>query len=198
MANIHVNAVSRIAAGTRLTGDFATQDDLRIDGTFEGKLYCGGRLEVGESGVVKGTIVGSNIDFSGTMSGGTIYAKDTLSLKGGCKVGGDLHSARLQVDLGAQFVGACKLLDGDKYDKAAAPLLGLLPAAPKEAPAAEPAPAYFAEPAAPVAEPEVPVAEPQTAEEPIPDQKPEEPRKEDKSALDSMAESWLGWQKRSR
>ena len=202
MANIHVNAVSCIAAGTRFVGDYATQDDLRIDGTFEGKLYCGGLLEVGESGVVKGTIVGNNIQFSGTMSGGSFYAKDTLTLKNGSKVGGDIYSSRLQIDLGAQFVGNCKLMDGDKFEKAAAPLMGMLQAVPKvETPAVEEkAPFYSAGPAPEsvvkeeVPEPEVPAVEPLAAV--AQNEKPA--AKGEKSALDSMAESWLGWQKRSR
>lgn len=202
MANIHVNVVSCIAAGTRFVGDYATQDDLRIDGSFEGKLYCGGLLEVGESGVVKGTIVGNNIQFSGTMSGGSFYAKDTLTLKNGSKVGGDIYSSRLQIDLGAQFVGNCKLMDEDKFEKAAAPLMGMLQAVPKvETPAVEEkAPFYSAGPAPEsvvkeeVPEPEVPAVEPQAAV--AQDEKPA--AKGEKSALDSMAESWLGWQKRSR
>ena len=198
MANM--NDLSRIAAGTQLTGDFATPGDLRIDGLFEGKLYCGGTLTVGEQGVVKGTVVGNVVEFSGTMSGGTFYAKDTLALKSGCKVGGDIYAARLQVDLGAQFVGGCKLLDEGKFEKAAAPLLGMLPAEarPREEKASE------AESFAPVQEPDAPEI-PETEEVPevpesvpVPEEKPAEPAKEDKSTLDSMAESWLGWQKRSR
>ena len=124
----NVNDVSRISAGTVFSGDFATANDIRIDGTFEGRLYCAGRLVVGEKGVVKGDIMGQNIDFSGTMIGGNLYVKDTLSLKSGCTVEGDLYFQRLQVDLEAKFTGSCRVLPETEFLKVASPLYDMLPA----------------------------------------------------------------------
>ena len=93
------NEISCIASGSKFSGDFATRSDLRIDGVFEGNLYCSGRLVVGESGVVKGTVIGNVIEFSGTMEGGSFFVKDYLSLKGGSVVNGDIFANGLQVDL---------------------------------------------------------------------------------------------------
>lgn len=179
---------SRIASGTRFKGDFATRSDLRIDGVFEGKLFCSGRLVVGENGVVKGTIIGNVIEFSGTMDGGSFFVKDTLSLKSGSVVEGDIFTRRFQVDLGARFVGTSKILEEEKYVKAAAPFESLLPseAAPAAAEQIQEAPVAAQEQEEPVAE-SAPVAEPAPA--------PAAP-KEEKAEVDSMAESWLGWNKK--
>ena len=49
----NMNEVNRIAMGTRLVGDLASGNDIRIDGQFEGRLYCAGRLVVGEKAVLR-------------------------------------------------------------------------------------------------------------------------------------------------
>ena len=109
--NVNVNDVNRIAAGAKFTGDMATLNDIRIDGTFEGRLYSRARVVVGEKAVVKGDIFASYIDFNGTMLGGNFYVKDTLSLKSGCTVNGDLYFQRFQVELDARFTGKCQVID---------------------------------------------------------------------------------------
>lgn len=122
----NVNDVGRIAAGARFTGDYATVNDIRIDGTFEGRLYSGARVVVGEKGVVKGDIFAGDIDFGGTMLGGSFYAKETLSLKTGSSVEGDLFFQRLQVEKGARFNGHCKVTGEAEFRQAAASMEQLL------------------------------------------------------------------------
>ncbi len=121
--NISVNEVSRISAGSVFKGEISSPNDIRIDGTFEGKVYSKGRVVVGEKAVVKGDIICQNVDFWGVIQG-NFYVKDTLSLKGGCKVDGDLHIKRLQVELDARFNGNCKMLAEGEFDKLAAQLTG--------------------------------------------------------------------------
>ena len=71
MANtVNVNDVNRIAAGAKFTGDIATVNDIRIDGSFEGRLFSEARVVVGEKAVVKGDIFATFVDFNGTMQGG--------------------------------------------------------------------------------------------------------------------------------
>jgi cytoskeletal protein CcmA (bactofilin family) len=121
-----MNDVNRIAAGAKLVGDLATENDIRIDGDFEGRLYCNGRLVVGEKATLKGDIFCANVDFSGSMAGGHIYARETLSLKAGCTVQGDLYFQRFQVELEAKFTGACKVLAEGEFAKVSAPVSALL------------------------------------------------------------------------
>ena len=126
MAN-NINEVNRIAEGTKFVGDFATASDLRIDGTFEGRLYCATRVIVGEKAVIKGDVFCSILDFNGTMSSGNLYVKDTLSLKAGCSVEGDLFFKRLQVELDAKYTGKCQMIAESEFDKVASEVASMLP-----------------------------------------------------------------------
>lgn len=131
--NVNVNDVNRIAAGAKFTGDMATLNDIRIDGTFEGRLYSRARVVVGEKAVVKGDIFASYIDFNGTMLGGNFYVKDTLSLKAGCTVNGDLYFQRFQVELDARFTGKCQVIDEAAFNKVSAVMSSMLGKPAKEA-----------------------------------------------------------------
>jgi cytoskeletal protein CcmA (bactofilin family) len=121
-----MNDVNRIAYGAEFKGDLATANDMRIDGDFDGRLYCEGRLVVGQKATIKGDIFCTDVDFSGTMTGGNIYTRETLSLKGGCSVHGDLFFQRFQVELDAKFTGSCKVLDEGEFAKVSAPVAALL------------------------------------------------------------------------
>lgn len=124
--NSNMNDVNRIAVGTKLTGDLASENDIRIDGEFDGRLYCAGRVVVGEKAVLKGDFFCANIDFSGTMTGGNIYARETLSLKAGCAIEGDLFFQRFQVELDSRFTGSCKVLKEGEFEKLSSPVASLL------------------------------------------------------------------------
>ena len=92
--------------------------DIRIDGTFEGKVQSKGRVVIGETAVIKGDILCENIDLWGKVEG-NVFVKDTLALKEGCKVDGNLHIRRLSVELGATFNGGCKMISESEFDKMA-------------------------------------------------------------------------------
>ena len=126
MANININEENRIASGAIFKGDIATANDIRIDGTFEGRLYSEARVVVGEKAVVKGDIFCTFVDFNGTMTEGRFYVKDTLTLKAGCSVHGDLFFERLQVELDAKFIGKCQVIGDAEYNKVSDPMRALL------------------------------------------------------------------------
>ena len=125
---VNVNSISRISAGTVIKGEIVSPYDIRIDGTFEGKVQSKGRVVVGESAHIKGDIICENIDLWGKVDGG-VFVKDTLALKEGCVVNGNLHIKRLSVELGATFNGNCKMISDSEFDKVAG-------VQPKDAPAA--------------------------------------------------------------
>jgi cytoskeletal protein CcmA (bactofilin family) len=127
---VNVNSISRISAGTEIKGEILSPNDIRIDGTFEGKVTSKGRVVLCETAVVKGDIVCANIDLWGKVEG-NVYVKDTLSLKEGCKMDGNLHVRRLSVELGATFNGTCRTITEAEFDK----LAGTQPAAQQQKPA---------------------------------------------------------------
>ena len=132
---LNVNSISRISVGTLIKGEIVSPTDIRIDGTFEGKVHSKGRVVLGESAVVKGEIVCNNIDLWGKVEG-DVFVKDTLSLKAGCTMNGNLHTRRLAVELGATFNGSCRTITEAEFNKLAG--TEAAPAA-KQQPAANPA-----------------------------------------------------------
>ena len=116
--NLNVNSISRISAGTVIKGEIISPSDIRIDGTFEGKVQTKGRVVVGETAVVKGDIICENIDLWGKVNG-NVFVKDTLALMEGCQVDGNLNVKRLSVELGATFNGNCRMITDGEFNKVA-------------------------------------------------------------------------------
>ena len=117
---VNVNEVSRISTGTVIKGEINSPNDIRIDGVFEGKIFSKGRGVVGEKAEIKGDIVCENVDFWGKMTG-SLFVRDTLTLKDTCSVNGDLHVQRLVVELGAHFDGTCKMLKEGEFEHVSKP-----------------------------------------------------------------------------
>ena len=115
---VNANAISRISAGTIIKGEILSPCDIRIDGTFEGKIQSKGRVVIGESAHIKGDIVCDNIDLWGKVEG-NVFVKDTLNLKDGCTVLGNLNVRKLSVELGATFNGNCKMISESDFDRVA-------------------------------------------------------------------------------
>ena len=115
---VNVNSISRISAGTIIKGEIVSPNDIRIDGTFEGKVQSKGRVVIGETAVIKGDIVCNDVDLWGKVEG-NVFVKDTLALKEGCVVNGSLHVRRLSVELGATFNGNCKTISEADFDRLA-------------------------------------------------------------------------------
>lgn len=113
---VNVNSISRISAGTIIKGEVISPCDIRIDGTFEGKIQSKGRVVIGESAHIKGDIICDNIDLWGKVEG-NVFVKDTLNLKEGCVVNGNLNVRKLSVELGATFNGNCKMISESDFDK---------------------------------------------------------------------------------
>ena len=113
---LNVNSISRISAGTVIKGEIHSPTDIRIDGTFEGKVYSKGRVVLGDSAIIKGDIICDNIDLWGKVDG-NLFVKDTLSLKEGCVMNGNLNVRRLAVELGATFNGNCRTITEAEFNK---------------------------------------------------------------------------------
>lgn len=114
--SVNVNDVTRISQGAYITGDLVSSTDVRVDGRIDGKIQSEGKIVVGETAKLSGCLMCKNLDFWGKMEG-DIYVKDTLSLKSLAVVNGNLHVRKLQVELGAQVNGSCKMITEQEYDE---------------------------------------------------------------------------------
>ena len=97
-----------IAQGTKIVGDIASQGPFRIDGTVEGNVKTSGKVVIGKSGFIKGTLQGENADFEGKFSGKLILS-GTLSLKATAHIEGEVHTTKLAVEPGATFNATCSM-----------------------------------------------------------------------------------------
>ena len=110
------NSVSRISAGTVIKGEIISPNDIRIDCVFEGTLKVKGKVVVGNTATIKGDVICDNCDICGKLDG-NVYVKDTLGLKDGCIVNGNLHIRRISVELGSTFNGNCKTITETEFAK---------------------------------------------------------------------------------
>lgn len=99
-----------IGAGTKITGDIETSGDLRVDGLIEGNIVSKGKLVLGTSGNIKGTIKCSSAEISGTFDG-KMDVSELLSLKSTANFRGEMTVNKLSIEPGATFNGTCNMTD---------------------------------------------------------------------------------------
>lgn len=113
---VNVNDVSRISAGTSIKGEISSDNDIRVDGNVEGKIFSKGKVVVGESASLKGELLCDVVDLWGKMDG-DIYVNDVLSVKNSAVVNGNIYVRKFQVEMGAQINGSCHMIGEDEYGK---------------------------------------------------------------------------------
>ena len=99
---------NKISEGTRIVGDIISKGGFRIEGDIEGNVKTDGRVVVGRTGSIKGTLVCDNADFEGKFSG-KMTIKDTLSLKSSAQIEGEVVIGKLSVEPGANFNATCNM-----------------------------------------------------------------------------------------
>jgi len=96
-----------------MKGNIVTDGDLHLDGEIEGDLKVG-RLTIGETGCVTGTIQADSIDVHGRVAG-TISARH-VKLMSTAHVDGDITHGELAIESGAHFEGRSAALKPDRGD----------------------------------------------------------------------------------
>ena len=103
MKNFDLSAsCNTVEKNTTFVGNFVSESDFRIDGTFEGSIETKGKVVIGKSGSIEGTIVCNSADIEGKFNG-TIQVKDLLSVGANGSVEGDVNISKLIVESGAIF-----------------------------------------------------------------------------------------------
>lgn len=102
-----------IAKGTKLVGDINSEGDFRIDGTIEGNVNTKGKIVLGKTGVITGTLNGTDAYFEGDFSG-KLTLSGTLTLKASANVEGEVVAGKLAVEPGATFNVSCSMQGGAK------------------------------------------------------------------------------------
>lgn len=95
-----------IAQGTAFTGDLTSEGDFRIEGVINGSLTTSGKVVIGKTGAVEGTLSCDNADVEGKFKG-TLNVSDTLNLRSSAHIEGDVQIGKLSVEPGATFNASC-------------------------------------------------------------------------------------------
>jgi len=101
-------AHNQIAKGTRIQGDIKTEGVLRIDGTLIGSVESTGKLVVGPSGKIEGSIRCNSANISGEVKA-KIIVKELLALQASAKLQGEITTGKLAIEPGATFSGSCSM-----------------------------------------------------------------------------------------
>jgi len=99
---------NQIAKGTQIKGDIKTEGVLRIDGTLIGSIDSTGKLVVGPTGKIDGSIRCDSANISGEVTA-TIVVKELLTLQASAKLIGDVTTGKLAIEPGAVFSGTCSM-----------------------------------------------------------------------------------------
>ncbi len=102
------NLNSILGPGCKVKGNIELKGTLRIDGDFDGEIRCPETLIIGKSGVVKADVNVKNAVIGGKLVG-NVKATNKIELQTGSHVEGDISTARLVIDEGVFFEGACKM-----------------------------------------------------------------------------------------
>jgi cytoskeletal protein CcmA (bactofilin family) len=101
---------NRIVEGTVITGNIESIADFRLDGHLIGDFTSKGKLVVGPTGSIVGTIIVVNMDLEGSVDG-IIKVQDHLSIKEKSSLKGNVYCGKLSVESGADFNATCVMKD---------------------------------------------------------------------------------------
>lgn len=96
------------AYGTKIIGTISSDGDIRVDGEIEGEITTSGRVVLGKSSVVSGTITCPNAEILGKFNG-TLTIAETLSIRDTATVTGDVTTSKITIDVNAIFNGTCSM-----------------------------------------------------------------------------------------
>jgi len=109
----NTNQQNMISQGTKIIGNISSNSDFRVEGNIEGELKTSGKVVVGKSGVINGSLIGENADFEGSFSG-KLKLGGMLTLRSSAYIEGEVEISKLSVEPGATFNATCSMKGGVK------------------------------------------------------------------------------------
>lgn len=101
---------SLLGASLALRGELAGQEDLVIQGKFEGTIYVSGQcLTVGPEGQVKADVQAARVVIEGSVIG-NISARERIEIRRTGRVMGDLVAPGIAIEDGAYVKGSIEIL----------------------------------------------------------------------------------------
>ena len=102
-------ATARLGSTLHVKGEISGNEDLYIDGTFEGLVHLGERkLTVGAVAKLAPDVIAGEVIVHGSAKG-NVRGKRTIEIKKDGSVNGDLTTAQIIIEDGAYFKGAIEI-----------------------------------------------------------------------------------------
>lgn len=96
--------VSVVGPGMEVVGEIRCDGTVRIEGRVEGSIEASKSVVIGRDGNVAGDITTRDIVIAGSVAG-TITGEGRVELQDTCRVEGNVHSPRIQLDEGGKVDG---------------------------------------------------------------------------------------------
>ena len=91
-----------------IRGDLAAEGAFRIDGTIEGSVESRASVVVGENGVIRGGVRGTDVVIAGTVQG-DVTCSGHLEILAKGTVEGDIAAKSMRIETGGVFRGTSRM-----------------------------------------------------------------------------------------
>ena len=91
-----------------IQGDLSADGAFRIDGTIEGSVSSRAAVVIGESGVVRGGLRGTDVVIAGTVQG-DVFCEGHLEILAKGTVEGDIEAKSMRIETGGVFRGTSRM-----------------------------------------------------------------------------------------
>lgn len=100
--------VTRIASGTRVTGEISGGTELLIEGEVDGRVRLDSRVVVGQAGGLKGEIQARSVRIDGRVEG-PVRGSERVEVGATGRLEGDIRAPRVTIAEGAFFKGKVEM-----------------------------------------------------------------------------------------
>ncbi len=97
------NASCVLGPGTIFTGNIVSNDDVLLSGNLQGNLSTKSNVEL--SGAIKGDLSVASVTLDGGAVEGSVTAMDTVMMKRGSRIKGNIKAKNVTVSAGASVQG---------------------------------------------------------------------------------------------
>jgi cytoskeletal protein CcmA (bactofilin family) len=95
---------THLGPGSRFVGDLSGEEDVAVDGRFEGTISVAGKVGVGAGGEVRGDVQARQVVVSGRVQG-QVIATERAELTSSAVVEGSVQAPKIVIAEGARLEG---------------------------------------------------------------------------------------------
>jgi len=98
-----------IGRSCTIRGDLTAEGAFRIDGTIDGSVESQASVIIGETGVVRGGVRGTDVVIAGTVQGDVSCTTGHLEILAKGRVEGDIEAKSMRIETGGVFCGTSRM-----------------------------------------------------------------------------------------